>query len=54
MIPGPPCFSPGVRHIDGAEGYVHVHAGIHGIDDLDASMHEWKNPVVQITIEPTH
>jgi hypothetical protein len=50
FIPGPPCGSGGVRDTSDAEGYVHVHAGIHGIADLDPSMHDWRNPVVEISI----
>jgi hypothetical protein len=34
----------------GEEGYVHIHAGIHGIGDLDPSVRDWRNPVAQITI----
>ena len=49
-IPGPPCGNPGQRNIETAEGYVHVHAGVHGIGDLDPSQHDWRNPVVLITI----
>ena len=36
------------------EGYIHVHAGIHGIggvDGLSAAMHDWRGPVVELTIE---
>jgi hypothetical protein len=50
-IPGPPCGNPGVRDIEDAEGYVHIHAGIHGIGDLDSATHDWRNPVVEITIQ---
>jgi len=39
--------SPGV----GGEGYVHIHAGIHGIGDLDADAHDWRNPAAHITIK---
>lgn len=35
----------------GEEGYVHIHAGIHGIGDLDASQRDWRNPVAHITIK---
>lgn len=49
-IPGPPCGNMGERMTDGAEGYVHVHAGIHGIADLYPSMHDWRNPVAEITV----
>ena len=52
FIPGPPCGNGGVRDTGDAEGYVHSHAGIHGIGDLDASLHDWRNPVAQITIRP--
>ena len=34
----------------GGEGYVHIHAGIHGIGDLDPAQRDWRNPVAQITI----
>ena len=53
FIPGPPCGNGGVRDIDGSEGYVHVHAGIHGTadSDLNPAMHDWRNPVAKITIE---
>jgi hypothetical protein len=40
-------------NVDG-EGYIHVHAGIHGIggpDGLDAAMYDWRNPVVEVAIE---
>ncbi|MCP5159507.1 MAG: spondin domain-containing protein [Gammaproteobacteria bacterium] len=36
------------------EGYIHIHAGIHGIGGsggLDASTYDWRNPVVEVTIE---
>lgn len=54
-IPGPSfveCGGPGggAKPAGGEEGYVHIHAGIHGIGDLDASLRDWRNPVAQITI----
>lgn len=49
-IPGPPCGSPHVRVTEGAEGHVHVHAGIHGIGDLDPAHHDWRNPVARVTV----
>ena len=39
---------------ENGEGYIHVHAGIHGIggpDGLNASIYDWRNPVVELTIE---
>lgn len=49
-IPGPPCGSHFVRVTDGAEGFVHVHAGIHGIGDLEPAMHDWRNPAAEVWI----
>ncbi len=49
-IPGPPCGNGGVRDTDGAEGYVYVSSGVHGIADLDPAQHDWRNPVAKITI----
>lgn len=50
-IPGPPCGNGGVRDTDGAEGFVHVHSGIHGLADLVPEAHDWRNPVARITVE---
>jgi len=50
FIPGPPCGNPGVRDPE-KDGYVHVHAGIHGIGSLDPSLRDWRNPVAEITIK---
>ena len=39
---------------ENGEGYIHVHAGIHGIGGLgglDAAIYDWRNPVVEVTIE---
>lgn len=49
-IPGPPCGNPFVRVTDGAEGFVHVHAGVHGIGDLIPAMSDWNNPAAEVTI----
>lgn len=51
FIPGPPCGHPGVRDTVGAEGFVHIHAGIHGLADLVPAMHDWRNPVAEVSIE---
>lgn len=53
-IPGPPtvCMGEGFNASrEGAEGFVHIHRGIHGIMDLVASVYDWRNPVAQITVE---
>ena len=54
FIPGPPCGN----HVhDGGnppEGYVHIHAGIHGLADLDPAEHDWRNPVAAITVRPVY
>ncbi len=54
-IPGPffvECGGPGGgAAVEGdEEGFVHVHAGIHGIGDLDESQRDWRNPVAMIAI----
>jgi hypothetical protein len=55
-IPGPPCGPNDHPDVE-AEGYVHIHAGIHGTNpegtsesDLNPAMHDWNNPVAKITI----
>ena len=38
---------------EGGEGYIHVHAGIHGVGGnagLDPSMDDWRDPVVELII----
>jgi hypothetical protein len=50
FIPGPPFGNAGIRATENAEGYVHIHAGIHGIADLDPDMYDWHNPVAKIEI----
>lgn len=54
-IPGPffaECGGPGTggQPAGGEEGYVHIHAGIHGIGDFVASDRDWRNPVARITV----
>jgi hypothetical protein len=44
----------GIGINEGGEGYIHVHAGIHGVGGpggLDAATYDWRNPVVEVTIE---
>ncbi len=49
-IPGPPCGNPFNRVTDGAEGFVHIHNGIHGVADLVSARDDWRNPVAKITV----
>lgn len=53
-IPGPPCGSPFMNPMVGAEGYVYIHNGIHGSPDLDASLFDWRNPVARVKVMRTH
>ena len=36
--------------VGGEEGFVHIHAGIHGIGNLVAATRDWRNPVALITV----
>jgi hypothetical protein len=39
---------------ENGEGFIHVHAGIHGVGGaggLDPAMFDWRDPVVQVTVE---
>ena len=39
---------------ENGEGYIQVHAGIHGVggpNGLDPAVYDWRNPVVEVTIE---
>ena len=49
-IPGPVCGGEGTSPNAGGEGFVHIHAGIHGIGNLPATERDWRNPVANITI----
>lgn len=54
-IPGPhfdECGGPGVggAPTGDEEGYVHVHAGIHGVGDLNEAERDWRNPAARIVI----
>ncbi len=49
-IPGPHCGGVGPSPGASGEGFVHVHGGIHGFADLNASTYDWRNPVALVTI----
>lgn len=49
-IPGPACGGAGDSPDASGEGYVHVHAGIHGIGDLEAAKYDWRNPGAMIVV----
>ena len=52
-LPGPPCTadSGNARVTDGAEGFIHVHSGIHGVGDLNEHNMDFNNPVAKIVIK---
>jgi hypothetical protein len=49
-VPGPPCGASMVRDPGGAEGFVHVSDGIHGIADLAPAEFDWRNPTVKVAV----
>jgi hypothetical protein len=53
FIPGPACEmgSGNARDVDGAEGYVHIHNGVHDIADLAPAAYDWRNPVARVTVK---
>ena len=50
FIPGPPCGNH-VHDDSPAEGFVHIHSGVHGGGGLTPGMHDWKHPAALITIK---
>ena len=48
-IPGPVCGGVGYDPARG-EGPIFVHAGIHGIGELETADFDWRNPVARISI----
>jgi hypothetical protein len=52
-IPGPPCGNHSHDPAP-AEGFVHIHSGIHGAGDLDPAEVDWLNPAAKITIRLIH
>jgi hypothetical protein len=53
-IPGPYCMGEALSPLDEGEGYVHIHAGIHGGGDLLPATFDWRNPTAKITITRMH
>lgn len=53
FVPGPPCGAH-AHDISPAEGYAHIHAGIHGIGGLSAAMYDWRGAVAQVEIKRIH
>ena len=53
-VPGPACGNFFDRAAEGAEGFVYVHSGIHGVGDLVPALHDWRNPVAKIVIRRLH
>ncbi len=49
--PGPVCGGEALSPGDAGKGYVHVHAGIHGIGSLLPEERDWRNPVARIAIQ---
>ena len=50
FIPGPACGAAGMHDPQPAEGFVYVSNGVQGIQDLDAAVYDWRNPVARVTI----
>lgn len=51
-IPGPRCeqFAPGNVISGNGEGFVHVHRGFFGLQELSASGYDWRNPMVRFEV----
>lgn len=49
FIPGPPCGNPGVP-TPSSEGFIHVHNGVHGLNDLLPQLFDWRNPVAKVSV----
>lgn len=53
-IPGPffaECGgSGGGGKVNGGEGFVHVHRGVHGVGDLKPNARDWRNPVAEVRV----
>lgn len=48
-IPGPACGDMDqTGQLEG--GFVHIHNGVHGVDDLNPAIYDWHNPVARIDV----
>ena len=50
FIPGPPCNAANARDTATAEGFIHIHNGVHGGADLVPADQDWRNPVMQVDV----
>jgi len=51
-IPGPPCtMESGNARSETGEGFISIHNGIHGGNDLNPKQLDWRGPVAVITVE---
>jgi Spondin_N len=50
-MPGPVCGGEGGSPDADGEGFVHIHAGIHGVGDLISADYDWRNPTARIVIQ---
>ncbi|MEM8548295.1 MAG: spondin domain-containing protein, partial [Pseudomonadota bacterium] len=52
FIPGPACpaDSGNARATEGAEGFVAISNGVHGVADLGPVAYDWRNPVARVTV----
>jgi len=49
FIPGPPCGNP-LERTGTSEGFIHIHNGIHGLNDLLPELFDWRNPVAKVSV----
>jgi hypothetical protein len=50
FVPGPPCSGSGARATEGAEGFIHVSNGVHGIGDLLPEVSDWRGGAARIEV----
>ena len=51
-IPGPACANRNATNVQSGngEGFVHVHAGFHGIGSLPENRYDWRNPMMRVEV----